>query len=390
MEQAAVDTDPPGGERPRDYDDEILFDLYFILEFLRAQSQDRLIKKARELGMVITPKDLRRGPDAVLGRVVRQVRKPQAWAALRDLVTWAHSGEIARVKAARHSRIVDQLMDEGCDWCRVYWLCLKAGKYHATLARRFGQPAATALDEVRERCGALLASAEGRREAGAAVRALSLREVRAENERLARRLRAAEGRVEQLKRELMEARQAVRTARRSAWEDVRREFEARAAADLQAAIQEYEGQMTGLREVIRHQDDELLELLANDRRARAAAPGNGAQARSESVLRGRTICVVGGDTRVPGYRTIVEAHGGRMVFASALEKLGRIEGAISGADAVVLVAAYASHKASDQVRQASERYGKPVALAHNAGLATFERVLVTDLATKLMAAAGRR
>lgn len=72
---------------PVTFDDETLFDLDIILKTFFALSQDRLIKKARELGIVITSKDLKRGRLNVMRRIVRRIRKPNIWAQLRDEVT---------------------------------------------------------------------------------------------------------------------------------------------------------------------------------------------------------------------------------------------------------------------------------------------------------------
>ncbi len=410
MEAGAVRMEGVGTEETKVYDDETLFDLHVIWRLLKALPQDLFIKKVREVGIVLTPKDLQRGGTATMVRVVRNIRKPRVWGRLRDWATWRFAQEIARIKAARSHLILDELLQEGCDWATVYWLCLKAGKYHAGITRRYGQAAAAALEEVRESSRSLLSAADGMREAVAAQQDRSWRELQAENARLAKRLRAAETRIEQLKRELLEARSAVWAARGNAREaacaaerareeaaDEIRRLRARAEAAevvlqqqareaekmIQATVAEYEERLAALREIVEQQDREILELLASLRRGGEAT--RLPEVAPASALKGRLICVVGGDTRVAGYREIVEAYGGRMVFASALGKLGQIDGAVSGSDGVVLITAYATHKASGLVRQAAERYGKPVALAHNAGLATFERVLVSDLAPRLSA-----
>lgn len=415
----ASEIEERGGSVP---DDETLFDLHVLLDLMASLPRQMRLKVARDLGILVTPKDLARGDQAVLARIARQALKPRAWPGVRDRLARGHAAEIARVAGARSPAVIDELLREGRDWAFIHWLCLKAGKYHAGIPRRYGRPARAALDEVRARCRALLEAAEGARQAGEEARSRSLEELRRENERLSKLLRAAEARVERLKGELHEARQAVRAQKRAAWEAAReperilaeataeierlqarageaeasaRRREAEAEALLLDTIREYEERLAVLREVIAHQDGEILEFLAAARRggeaprgarpAEAGATAGGADraAVNPARLRGRTICVVGGETRLTGYREIVAAHGAGMTFASGLEKIGQIEGAVSAADGVVLIAAYASHKASDQVRQAAERYGKPVALAHNAGLATFERVLVNDLAPKL-------
>lgn len=389
-------------------DDESLFDLHVFLDLVGCVPQPLRLKLARDLGILVTPKDLARGEQAVMARFARQALKPRVWPGVRDWLARSCAAEIARVAEARSPAVIDDLLREGRDWGGVYWLCLKAGKYHAAIPRRYGRPARAALDAVRARCRALIEEAEGARQAGEEARTRSLEEIRRENERLTKLLRAAEARIERLKGELHEARQALRAQKRAAWEAAReperilaeataeierlqvrageaeasaRRREAEAEALLQATIRDYEERFAALREVISQQDAEILELLAAVRRGGAlpeAPAGSAAQ-----LLRGRTVCVVGGETRLPGYREIVAAYGAEMTFASGLEKLGQIDGAVSAADGVILIAAYASHKASDQVRQAVERHGKPVALAHNAGLATFERVLVGELAPRL-------
>lgn len=388
------------------YDEETLFDLHVILKMLKGLPQDRLVRKAREVGIRITPKDLQRGGAAAMARVVRNIRKPKVWARLRDWASWCHSGDIARVKAARSQAVLDELLDDGLDWATVYWLCLKAGRYHDGMIGRYGQAAAAAIEDARESSRSLLASVDCLREAVAARQDAWRRALQEENAALAKRLRAAEERIEQLKAELIQARRAARAekekarqaavalekAGREAAEEARRLRERAEAAEaalrkeaeeaermIRATVQVYEQRLAVLRELLEQQDGEVLELLALTRRGEALSSHQGAAA----ALKGRTICVVGGDTRAAGYREIVEAYGARMVFASALEKLGQIEGAVSGSDGVVLIAAYATHKASGLVRQAAERYGRPVALAHNAGLATFERVLVSELAPRL-------
>lgn len=404
-------------------DDESLFDLHVFLDLLGSVPQPLRLKLARDLGILVTPKDLARGEQAVLARFARQALKPRVWPGVRDWLARSCAPEIARVAEARSPAVIDDLLREGRDWGGVYWLCLKAGKYHAAIPRRYGRTARAALDAVRARCRALIEEAEGARQAGEEARTRSLEEIRRENERLTKLLRAAEARIERLKGELHEARQALRAQKRAAWEAAReperilaeataeierlqvraeeaeasaRRREAEAEALLQAAIRDYEERFAALREVMSQQDAEILELLAAVRRggtlsaapAGAAVPAGtaalSAAATAAQLLRGRTVCVVGGETRLPGYREIVAAYGAEMTFASGLEKLGQIDGAVSAADGVILIAAYASHKASDQVRQAVERHGKPVALAHNAGLATFERVLVGELAPRLM------
>lgn len=393
-------------------DDEALFDLHVFLDLVGSVPQPLRLKLARELGILVTPKDLARGEQAVLARFARQALKPRVWPGVRDWLARSCAAEIARVAEARSPAVIDDLLREGRDWGGVYWLCLKAGKYHAAIPRRYGRPARAALDAVRARCRALIEEVEGARQAGEEARSRALEDLRRENERLTKLLRAAEARIERLKGELHEAGQALRAQKRAAWEAKReperilaeataeigrlqaraeeaeasaRRREAEAEALLQATIRDYEERFAALREVISQQDAEILELLAAVRRGGALpeAPAGSAATPAAALLRGRTVCVVGGETRLPGYREIVAAYGAEMTFASGLEKLGQIDGAVSAADGVILIAAYASHKASDQVRQAVERHGKPVALAHNAGLATFERVLVGELAPRL-------
>lgn len=393
-------------------DDETLFDLHVFLDLVGSVPPPLRLKLARDLGILITPKDVARGEQAVLARFARQALKPRAWPGVRDWLARTCAPEIARVAEARSPAVIDDLLREGRDWGAVYWLCLKAGKYHAGIPRRYGRPARDALDAVRERCRTLIEEAEGARQAGEEARTRSFEDLRRENERLTKLLRAAEARIERLKGELHEARQALRAQKRAAWEAAReperilaeataeigrlqaraeeaeasaRRREAEAEALLQAAIRDYEERFAVLREVISQQDGEILELLAAVRRGGVlpAGPAASAAAPAAALLRGRTVCVVGGETRLAGYREIVAAYGAEMTFASGLEKLGQIDGAVSAADGVILIAAYVSHKASDQVRQAVERHGKPVALAHNAGLATFERVLVGELAPRL-------
>jgi hypothetical protein len=134
---------------------------------------------------------------------------------------------------------------------------------------------------------------------------------------------------------------------------------------------------------------EVLQLLVNDQAEeldRAWGTVNEIRVRlraPEAMLKGRKIAVIGPSFREESYRRIVEQYGGRFTFAPSEEKLCQIDRVVSKAHGVIFIATYTSHAASDKVRAAAERYGKPLVMVHQTGLDHLEDVLLGLLAPQL-------
>lgn len=149
------------------------------------------------------------------------------------------------------------------------------------------------------------------------------------------------------------------------------------ASRLEAELQVAKNRLEGLEQLIKDQAEELARAWGkvSEFRVRLKAP--------EPVLNARKIAVVGPSFREESYRRIVEQHGGRFTFAPSDEKLGLIDRAVSKSHGVIFITTYTSHAASDKVRAAAERYGKPLVMVHNTGLDYLEEAVLNSLAPQL-------
>lgn len=98
-------------------------------------------------------------------------------------------------------------------------------------------------------------------------------------------------------------------------------------------------------------------------------------------LEGWKVCVLGDPGRQEAYRGVVEGMGARMTFVEMFGSTVRVEQAALGADLVVLVVAYANHKASQKLR----RVAAPVLHVRRAGSRALEQAIEDWLAGR-----GRR
>lgn len=99
---------------------------------------------------------------------------------------------------------------------------------------------------------------------------------------------------------------------------------------------------------------------------------------SANRLAGRCVLCIGGRAGlVEGYRRLVETAGGRFLYHDGGEEqsLHRLDGAVSGADAVVCQSACVSHAAYWRLKEACKKLGKPCVFVQAQGLSSFARGL---------------
>jgi len=110
-----------------------------------------------------------------------------------------------------------------------------------------------------------------------------------------------------------------------------------------------------------------------------------------TLLQGKTVAVVGDEERAEGYRMLIEGAGGRFAYASAVQRLQRISGAVGTADAVILLTGGAKHAAEAKLRRSLGPDTLYIRCARM-GLGAFERTLRTEVIPRLATrktAAGR-
>jgi len=91
------------------------------------------------------------------------------------------------------------------------------------------------------------------------------------------------------------------------------------------------------------------------------------------------ILVVGGDGQEQWYRQAVEQRGGIFEWHSGFEGLRPLAGKVRTADIIVLVTSRMSHKASDLVREASEKFTKKLVYCNELGAGALVRSLAGAL-----------
>lgn len=99
---------------------------------------------------------------------------------------------------------------------------------------------------------------------------------------------------------------------------------------------------------------------------------------AEDALTGRCVLCVGGRTGAAHhYRTLVERLGGRFIHhdGGLEESLGRLDGSIAAADAVICQAGCISHNAYWRVKAQCKRSGKPCLYLKTPSLSNFVRGL---------------
>ncbi|HEY3368688.1 MAG TPA: DUF2325 domain-containing protein [Symbiobacteriaceae bacterium] len=103
----------------------------------------------------------------------------------------------------------------------------------------------------------------------------------------------------------------------------------------------------------------------------------------DTPLTGLAVTVVGDDARADGYRTLIEAAGGRFTHVSAVEKLNRVPEAVAGADIVILMTDVAKHAAEHRLRKAAGP-GALILRCPKAGLASFDRVVRSEVLPRIV------
>lgn len=96
------------------------------------------------------------------------------------------------------------------------------------------------------------------------------------------------------------------------------------------------------------------------------------------TLKGYHVLCVGGLNQItPQYRKVIEKLGGTFAHhdGGVEEKIGRLDAAIAGADAVICQTGHVSHNAYWRVKDACKKTGKPCAFVPKPGLSGFIRSL---------------
>jgi hypothetical protein len=150
--------------------------------------------------------------------------------------------------------------------------------------------------------------------------------------------------------------------------------EARCIA-LTAEAESRESQIWHLRQRLRHAEETINQLIAQDASDEAAAI---AETCAPEKLSGKCVLCVGGRTgNIDAYRQVVEQSGGRFMHhdGGLEESLHRIDSALSAADLVICQAGCISHNAYWRVKEQCRRTGKPCLFVRNAGVSSFGRVI---------------
>ncbi|MFZ5825043.1 MAG: hypothetical protein ACOY94_11995 [Bacillota bacterium] len=99
----------------------------------------------------------------------------------------------------------------------------------------------------------------------------------------------------------------------------------------------------------------------------------------EPPLAGVRIGIIGHPSREPDYKTVIERLGGQLLFAGASDKLGLIDRVVQKTHGTLYLTAWGSHKASQRANDAARRYGRPLLLSDQPGLAMVERMVLDRL-----------
>lgn len=96
-------------------------------------------------------------------------------------------------------------------------------------------------------------------------------------------------------------------------------------------------------------------------------------------LTGVRIGIIGHPSRETDYKTVIERLGGQLLFAGASDKLGLIDRVVQRTHGTLYLTAWGSHKASQRANDAARRYGRPLLLSDQPGLAMVERIVLDRL-----------
>ncbi len=146
--------------------------------------------------------------------------------------------------------------------------------------------------------------------------------------------------------------------------------EARSTA-LTAEAGERENEIVHLRQRLRHAEETINQLIADD-------PLTDTAAGTPDKLSGKCVLCVGGRTgAIDAYRQVVEHSGGRFMHhdGGLEESLHRIDSALSAADVVICQAGCISHNAYWRVKEQCRRTGKPCLFVRTAGVSSFGRAI---------------
>ena len=183
------------------------------------------------------------------------------------------------------------------------------------------------------------------------------------------------GQLDQLRASLPDLKDRQSLLRRTS------DAEARSTA-LNAQAARHESELLQLRQRLRHAEETINQLVAQDNppdSASNAKPGMAEQLSGKCIL-----CVGGRSGAVDAYRHLVEQSGGRFLHhdGGLEESLHRIDGVLATADLVICQAGCISHNAYWRVKEQCKRTGKRCLFVRNAGVSSFGRAVSEACSTE--------
>ncbi len=344
--------------------DEVL-DFWMAAETLWAASDDKLMRMLAGQMPIVIPQRLLRGGGLSLGAHIlsRWPKKAVREKLLEGVrVVWRDVLAEARIHPeATLRRVMDEVGPP-----RARWVAREAD-VRDVLEQLWDDEAQQLLTTLVEVIGEHLRRVY-RRHALARIRGA---QPQVRMERLKREVRGLRKQAESSRDKLARATEHIRELKRTQGpsEDAltREALEAleQAAAEL---AREREEHAAALAELVREYERMLGEAKGTGQEKEEAPRED------KLLLAGKTVGVLGGETREAAYRAVVEGLGGKFRFAPGIEKWRRA-GCLAGCDFVLVITGYVKHKAVQRLERELPA-GVPLVLVPGSGVAAFRRALL--------------
>lgn len=207
----------------------------------------------------------------------------------------------------------------------------------------------------------------------------SAEHLKRENQQLRGDLKAAKAELAQAKGELRAAARLANAAGRTAAEPVRKE----GRDEIRALRKENHGlraRIAEMEEELNPEPEEPPEPEPGLFDAEPAEPVLEA-APDPSVVQGKRILVVGGDSKEDVYRDLVEGLGGSYTFMSGFRGRPIAKEDVAGYDGVIFVATQMRHNVFNRVKEHAKALGVPYRILTFKGNETFQTALVECCST---------
>lgn len=349
-----------------------LLDFFVACDFATGAPLDLVRKFFSKVNIIITKKDIKRGRNQVLERVLRKYHKPQVREILLDFFRFQHSDSIyALARNYSNEKLEDEIDNYG--YHRVLWVAYtlldENEEILNTLIEQYPEDYIHALiyyyrfyekmnfHEVMNEPEKLVKNAVPDHQ-----------EVLKENKRIKSKMNKEAKEKQSLRKEVYELQQQKKQMQgeiHELYDDSLKEIEG-----LKIQLEQQQAEFQLEREML----SELIQSLT-DKHNDLQEQLNKYRSNQKTVsLEGKVVCLVGGN-RERHYREVVENYGGIFNFVPE-DDFNKIRGAVNKSDVVFFLKEVAGHDHFRETYSAAKDNLVPFRFLNTKGISTFETELV--------------